>query len=226
VLLLYASAAVLAGSALAAHNLRFAAYPEVAAAMILPIALSMISRSTMSQSLQSASRLATILAFIGAPAAYTMLATPAPAETAARTPSATCGIDGAATLLRAYPGQVVLAGVNDTPDLLYRTRVLTVGSLYHRSPANFMRLRAAWRSLPGSAPSAAFQDTHARLVLACPGAPRSALLDGLPPTTLLDQIDADKPPPWLDLVGTAKGFKLYAVKQSLPDKRTDDHPGR
>ena len=43
---------------------------------------------------------------------------------------------------------VVPADVNDTPDLLYRTQVRTVGSLYHRDIEAFARLRAAWRVPP------------------------------------------------------------------------------
>ncbi len=215
-LLAYTAACILASVALAAHNLRFAGYPEVASAILLPVLLSSISAASLAASAQSAARLVTILAIVGLPAAYNLLAEPT--HMAATSPPIACGIAGAAALLTPYPGQIVLADVNDTPDLLYRTRSLTVGSLYHRSPANFMRLRAAWRSEPGSTPSPEFQATKATLVLACPGAARSSLLAGLPLTTLLDRLDADAPPSWLELKGSENGYKLYEEKQSFIEK--------
>ena len=49
-------------------------------------------------------------------------------------------------MLAPHAGQVVLTDVNKSPELQYRSEIVTVGSLYHRNPAGFMRLRAAWRS--------------------------------------------------------------------------------
>jgi hypothetical protein len=100
---------------------------------------------------------------------------------------------------------------------LYRTQVVIVGSLYHRNIDGFMRLRAAWREMPGdepgNAPGAAFRATHATLVLGCPGGGRSMLLDGLPTETLLDRLAADQPPSWLRRVADAGpgGYVLYGV---------------
>jgi hypothetical protein len=52
-------------------------------------------------------------------------------------------------------------------------------------------------------------------VLACKGAPRSAMLEGLPKRTLLDQLSAGTPPPWLVPVAedAQSGFVLYRLQQ-------------
>ena len=107
----------------------------------------------------------------------------------------------------------MLANVNDTPDLLYRTPVRTVGSLYHRNPEGYMRLRAAWLEEPGDRPGPAILATGATLVLACPGELRASVIEGAVPTTLLDHLAANDPPPWLHRLGDAgpNGFILYAV---------------
>ena len=75
-LLAYTAACILASVALAAHNLRFAGYPEVASAILLPVLLSSISAASLAASAQSAARLVTILAIVGLPAAYNLLAEP------------------------------------------------------------------------------------------------------------------------------------------------------
>jgi hypothetical protein len=124
-----------------------------------------------------------------------------------------CSVRAAVPLLAPFAGQVVLADVDDTPELLYRTGVLTVGSLYHSNIAGFMRLRAAWRSAASRVEPEALRNTGAAAILACPGAARSLLVQDLPPQTLLDQLDQDRPPPWLALVARgADGSTLYRVR--------------
>ena len=66
-----------------------------------------------------------------------------------------------------------------------------------------MRLRAAWRSVPGDVPSPALSATGAGLVLACPGEPRSSIVEDLPHDTLLDRLAANDPPRWLHRVADA-----------------------
>jgi hypothetical protein len=120
----------------------------------------------------------------------------------------------AAGLLSQAAGAVVLAHPNLTPELLYRTPVLTVGSLYHRNAEAYMRARAAWRAEPGREVPEAVQATRARFVLACKGAPRSRLVKDLPKTTLLDVLSAGTPPAWLTPVAedAQSGFVLYRVE--------------
>jgi hypothetical protein len=124
-----------------------------------------------------------------------------------------CSVRPAMPLLAQFTGRVVLADVDDTPELLYRTGVLTVGSLYHTNIAAFMRLRAAWRSGASPVEPDAVRATGAAAILACPGEARSLLVQDLPPRTLLDQLDQDRPPPWLTLVGRgADGSTLYRIR--------------
>ena len=103
------------------------------------------------------------------------------------------------------------------PELLYRTGILTVGSLYLRNVAAFMRLRAAWRSGPSDAVPEAVRATGATLVLVCTHAGvhagRSSLVGDLPPETLLDRLNRGQVPPWLKEVAKdpASGHVLYRI---------------
>jgi hypothetical protein len=93
--------------------------------------------------------------------------------------------------------------------LLYRTGVLTVGSLYHRNAEAFMRLRAAWRSKPGAVPDAAVQATGASLLLVCPRADQQQGTDR-PQDALLNRLLAGEVPPWLRRIGAEpSGYVLY-----------------
>ncbi len=214
-LILYAAACTAGMLALAVLHVRFAAYPAIAGALMLPVVLSAIDRSALPALLQSLGRIACLGGLIGSPALAPLTAVAADKAGAAAAKG--CKLDGAVALLESHPGAVVLADVNDGPDLLYRTQVVIVGSLYHRNIDGFMRLRAAWREMPseevGSNPGEAVRATHATLVLGCPGDRRSMLLDGLPKETLLDRLDADKPPSWLHRVADAGpgGYVLYEV---------------
>jgi hypothetical protein len=197
-------------------HVRFAAYSETLAAIMLPIAVSQLEYHASSSRREmsfAAARLAVIVLFIGMPQAggLTMLAHQAHASETAS--AKTCKVSGLAGMLAPYAGEVVLADVNDTPELLYRTGVRTVGSLYHRNVAAFLRLRAAWRSGPAVSVPPAVTATEASLVLFCPSAQRSSLLAGLPPDTLLDRLDRGAVPAWLRQVAAdpASGNILYRI---------------
>lgn len=126
-----------------------------------------------------------------------------------------CNLQSFAPDLRVAAGQVVLADVNLTPELLWRSNVLTVGSLYHHGVAGFLVDRAAWRAVPGEAEPAAVKATNARYVLFCTKAGRSGLVADLPKTTLWDALLAQQPPPWLVPVvkNAASGWRLYKITQ-------------
>jgi hypothetical protein len=208
----YAALCALAVVALGALHQRFATYGAVLGAGMLPVAIAASARRfAAAPPLPGAlDRMGVLALFLLTPHAAS-LAGPADAAAAGR-PG--CSVRAAAALLAPYAGRVVLADVDDTPELLYRTGVLTVGSLYHGNVAAFMRLRAAWRS-PGDAAAEpdAVRLTGAAAVLACPGRRgRSALVADLPADTLLDRLDRDDPPGWLRQVGRdASGFVLYRV---------------
>ncbi|MDE2240457.1 MAG: hypothetical protein KGJ73_11115, partial [Rhodospirillales bacterium] len=123
-----------------------------------------------------------------------------------------CSLHDIAPLLAPVTRKVVLAPVEDTPELLYRTHVFTVGALYQHGISGFMRDRAAWRSTPGARESAAVTVTKASYVLLCPAPGRYPLVADLPATTLWDALDNGTPPPWLKAVGHNKdGWTLYKI---------------
>ena len=127
---------------------------------------------------------------------------------------ADCSVAAASRLLAPYAGAVVLAGAGEGPELLYRTRVAIVGSLYHSNIAAFMRLRAAWLSRDLAEPSPDLAATGAQLILICPHHARWAMLDG-PENTLFDRLNAGDPPPWLHAEAAAAGsaWVLYRVQK-------------
>lgn len=213
----FAIACAVALLALASLHIRFAAYPSVAGAAMLPIVLAAISRAGWSPVHRSLARAAIVLLLITAPLMAPLAATAGPSAGLGRQ----CSLAGAITLLAKHPGEIVLSNVNTTPDLLYRTPVRTVGSLYHRNPEAYMRLRAAWLEAVADTPGPALLATGATLVLGCPGETRSALAASLAPSlakdaapaTLLDRLSANAPPAWLRRLGDggADGPVLYQV---------------
>jgi hypothetical protein len=196
-------------------HLRFAAYPETIAAITLPIAIARLDRhaATWRPTSLASVRLAVILLFIGVPWAGSLPALSHAAHASEAAAAKSCTVAGLADMLAPYVGQVVLADVNDTPELLYRTHVLTVGSLYHRDMAAFLRLRAAWRSFPANSVPPAVVATDASLVLFCPSTQRSPLVADLQPQTLLDRLNRDVVPNWLEQVAAdpASGNILYRI---------------
>ncbi|HTI82944.1 MAG TPA: hypothetical protein VL614_21020 [Acetobacteraceae bacterium] len=208
----YTAAAIVALLALALLHRRFGTYQACAGAAAVPVAVTMISRRLADRPpvWAALARLSLLLfLYTGPIAAYLLVGAATPAHETANG----CEVAHAASLLRPYAGQVVLADVNITPELLYWTAVRTVGSLYHRGSPGYLRLRAAWRSMDTQQVPPAVLATGASLVLFCRGTRRTLLLGDLPPDTLWDQLARNKPPPWLSEVASATngGFTLYRV---------------
>ena len=202
--------------------LRFSTYPAAAAAATLPVILTECTRllARRPRIVRAAARIAVIaLMILTHPASVGLEEADATdwaaSQRAAGAPD--CRVDKLGPMLAPYAGQVVLTNVDDVPELLYRTGILTVGSLYLRNVAAFMRLRAAWRSGPSDVVPEAVWATGATLVLVCPlsgpYAGRSALVDDLPPETLLDRLNSGEVPPWLKEVARdpASGHVLYRI---------------
>jgi hypothetical protein len=217
VLLGYAALCTFVALAIGALHVRFAAYPCAVAAVMLPV---LITRCTVAlaawcETTRAFARVALMVLFALVPRLDTVpgLFSPAKAATGADAPS--CAVTGLGGMLANHAGEVVLANPNDSPELLYRTRILTVGSLYHRSIAAFMRLRAAWRSLPSDTVPEAVRATGATLVLFCRSDTRSLLVADLPRETLLDRLNSDAVPPWLHKIATdpQSGNVLYEVQR-------------
>jgi hypothetical protein len=197
---------------------RFSTYPAAAAAVTLPVILTECTRllAMRPQIAQAAARIGVIALMMLTYPGYLALGE---ARAASRQPAGApdCRVGGLGPMLAPYTGRVVLTDVNDVPELLYRTGILTVGSLYLRNVAGFMRLRAAWRSGPSDTVPAPLRATGATLVLACPRpgphVGRSSLVADLPPETLLDRLNRGEVPPWLKEVARhpASGHVLYRI---------------
>ena len=177
----------------------------------MPVAVTMISQRLADRPpvWAALSRLALLVFLYTGPLAAYRLAGAAPPHATADA----CDVKDAMPLLRPYAGQVVLADVNITPELLYWTAVRTVGSLYHRGATGYLRLRAAWRTMDIEQVPPAVLATGASLVLVCRGAKRNLLVGDLPPDTLWDQLSHDKPPTWISkIASTTDGdFTLYRL---------------
>jgi hypothetical protein len=201
-LALYGAVCALVTVVLALLHIRFSTYPALFGAALLPVALTQAGGRV-------PVRLLLLSGFLLVPPAAVALS----ARDADRSDVPSCPVAPVAPLLAPYAGEVVMANPNETPELLYHTGVKTVGSLYHRNAAAFIRLRDAWRSTPGTAVPDAVRATRATLILVCPRARRSGLIDDLPGGTLLDALNAGTPAPWLQQVGTsaASGHVLYRI---------------
>ena len=209
----YCAVCAIAVAALAAMHVRFAIYGATLAAAVLPVLLSRLVRSPAWAGPRGVlARTACLAGFVVAPFLPAMLPAATLPVAASEGMVQDCGLRTISRLLGPFAGEIVLAEFDETADLLYRTRVRTVGSLFPRNVEGFVRQRAAWRAEPGDAPSAALRATGATLLLACPGRPRSRHVANLPPTTLRDRVDAGDPPPWLQRVAAdPSGYVLYRI---------------
>jgi hypothetical protein len=214
-LLSYATVCLTGLMAIGWLHLRFSAYPEAAAAIILPVALTLASVATARWHPigQSFTRLSIILLFIQVPYLGQLPDLVGRAHAAAVSALPACKAVDAIVMLASHPGAVVLADVNQTPELLYKTRIRTVGSLYHRDVAGFLRLRAAWRVPPTVTVPPEIDAAEISLVLACRSPARSPLVEDLKTATLSDQTRTGNPPPWLIQIdeNPVSGHVLYEV---------------
>lgn len=193
---------------LSTHHLRFSAYPAALAAATLPLALSFISRSHLPDRLAQWVRLGTIAAALGFPALADLGTATAQEVTIDTTglQDPGCLIDDAVTLIAPLGRGVVLAQVNLNPTLLWRTPATTVGTLFHRGVAGYLRLHTAW--LDATDPEAAVRLTGAEAVLVCARPGQTA-----PAGSLADQLIRRAVPPWLTQMGSAGGYVLYQVRR-------------
>ncbi|MBU6449872.1 MAG: hypothetical protein KGQ26_09640 [Rhodospirillales bacterium] len=194
---------------LGANYLLFTSISAIFAAALLPIALSGIEAK--GTGLAGVKRIGLLAIILLTPFVAVQAEGQAPTPLKEKTyPS--CNLLGIAPLLAPAAGQVVLAQPEDTPELLYRTHVFTVGSLYHHGITGFMKDRAAWRAVPGATVPQAITATGAGYVLFCPEPGRYLLVNDLPKKTLWDALEKNAPPPWLHSVAHNKnGWTLYKI---------------
>ena len=195
----------------AMRHQRFATYPACAGAIAVPVLLTLIDRMRPGRppALPAAARLGVILSVLLLPFLPRFMARPMGSPVAGP-----CDLAMAAPILAPFPGEIVLTDVNDTPEVLYRSEVRTVGSLYHRNPEGFALSRAAWRAAPGDSVPEAVRRTDASLVLFCRNAARSGSFIGAGHDTLWDALTGDRAPAWLTRVGNAPraGYILYTIE--------------
>jgi hypothetical protein len=191
--------------------LRFSPVASAAAAVVVAVALTEISVRLVENPLQAAAgRILLIFLLLAVPFLPALAHAQKPAATLA---GASCDLRVFAPALDQAAGAIVLADVNATPELLWRSRVKTVGSLYHHGVPGFLRLRAAWRAPAGVVEPPEVAATGAQYVVFCSGAGRTNLVADLPKTTLWDALLAGHPPPWLALVAADKntGWQLFKI---------------
>jgi hypothetical protein len=224
-LALYAAICMIAMLVLGFFHQRYSTYSAVAGAVLFPVGMTLAAECApvrqrlllgflvMPSLPAGALRMTLLLGFLLVPP-LAAASTPRDAALGIATGPPSCDATAAAPLLAQAAGAVVLTDPNLVPELLYRTRILTVGSLYHRNAMAYMRLRAAWRAEPGGAIPQAVQATRARFVLACKGGQRSSLVEDMPMTTLWDSLIGGNPPAWLTALAedVHSGFVLYEVK--------------
>jgi hypothetical protein len=208
----YAATCVLLLVLAAAAHRRFAIYGACAGAIGVPVAITLIGDRlrTCRPIWATAARLGLLLFLLITPFAVLRLA--ARASEIGTDIASACSIRTVARELRPFAGQIVLADVNDTPELLYRTQLKTVGSLYHSNAGAYLRLRDAWRSQRLDRVPPELAATGASLVLFCREAARSVVRD-LPPDTLWDRLSHNDPPTWLHELPLQpqSGFRLFRV---------------
>jgi len=215
IVLCYGAVVAIILVALGQMHLRFASYPEAVGAVMLPIVVTMWADRARAWPAwrEPLPRMATILLFVLVPfaAEFSQSTRAARAETVKD--DAACPVSGLGPMLRPYAGEVVLTDVNKSPELLYRTGIVTVGSLYHRNQSAFMRLRHAWRSTETDVTPVMFTVARVGYVLFCRNPGRSAMVADLPADTLLDRLARDEPPAWLHPVARdpESGHVLYRV---------------
>jgi hypothetical protein len=194
--------------ALAIAHVRFAIYAEAIGALMLPVVTEFASTSRFSPARQRVLRLTVLTTFLCGPYLPSLTADEVEHQ---RDPMAECHVRDIVPVLLDKKNTIVLTEIFDTPEILWRTPVRTVGSPYHRSIGAFLRARDAWRSTPSDTVPQTVLATGATHILACDSSERSALVGDLPPTTLQYKLAHHDVPPWLHEVGRAGGYRLYAV---------------
>jgi hypothetical protein len=127
-----------------------------------------------------------------------------------------CAPRDIAPLLAPAAGRIVLSRPEQVPELLYRSGIIGVGSLYQHGIDGYLRALAAWRTpFAGATEPAAVAATAAEFVLFCPAGETYPLAADAPTSSLWSRLTDGRTPPWLTLVGEQQqtGFRLYRIAQ-------------
>jgi len=192
----------------------FIEFPALAAALLLPATLNDISaRLAAWPAAAMCGRLSILAAMLLAPT----LAVAVQARAASRggtTPPPACSLRDIGPTLAPYAGATIAAPAEAAPELLYRTKIHIIGSLYQHGLPGYFTLRAIWRSPPATALQT-LTAANAQLILICPNQPRNLQVADLPATTLWDALNTNHPPPWLHPLPASGGYRLYEVAGGL-----------
>ena len=215
----YASCCGLACVGLAVAHVRFSPYPAAAAAIVLPALLGYVGHPRVER-WRPLLRPALLAAFLCVPALLgRALVSPAEARDATdrQAEAGQCPFTEAVPILAPAAGSVVLASVNDGPELLYRTPVAIVGSLYHANIAGFMRLRAAWGSHEPDRVPPEVRAAGIQFVLICPRPGRRSAAGQGQDASLWGRLNAGDAPSWLRAVSFSpnSSWVLYEVSPAF-----------
>jgi hypothetical protein len=197
---------------LAQSHIRFLGYADAMTALMLPVVLERVTSSQISLRSKAMVRLSVIIAFLVLPKMFVLLFQKNGQQAELM---ANCHVNDIRPALSKARNAVVLTEFNDAPELLWRTDVRTVGSLYHRGIEAFMLARNAWRSEPSQTAPGTVLATGATFILACDANGRPSFVADLPPSTLQDRLSRHDVPAWLHEVGHAGGYHLYSIERGL-----------
>ena len=207
---------ILFATGLTARFIIFQQYPAALAAALLPIALYDASnRFATRPNCAALARIGLIACLAMVPIlGRTGVAPLSRDQNEARTP--TCALRDIAPLLAPAAGRIVLSRPDAVPELLYRSGIIGVGSLYQHGIDAYLRAWTAWRTpLDGATKPAAIAATGAEFVLFCTDGKSDALSVTAPAGSLWTMLANGRTPAWLTLVAEQNdtGFRLYRVEQ-------------
>ena len=192
---------------LAEMYIRFLGYSEAIGALMLPVTVVFVGSLQNLPDRRPLLRLAAVVVFLFGPVATLALA----GKENRTYPLHDCHLAKILPILRQEKHAIVLTEISDTPEILWRAPVRTVGSLYHKSIEAFMRARNAWRTGPSDGVPQAVLATGATHILACDLTGRWSFISDLPPSTLQDRLARHDVPSWLHEVGHGGGYYLYRI---------------
>lgn len=192
----------------------FQQYPAGFAGALLPVALSTVSKHFVARpQMASVLRIGTIMGVLVFPYVPEIASASIHRHPHSHEPS--CSMRHIAPLMAPAAGKIVLTPMDDVAELLYRTRIIGVGSLYQHGVAGYLRAWHAWRT-PAGGRQTAIVATGARFVLFCPEFHSPLLQPGVQ-SSLWAMLSVGKTPSWLTLIGQQKrtGFRLYRISDAL-----------
>ena len=186
-------------------HVRFAMYPQLAAAVALGVVTEIVTRGAQAP----AKRLALVAAWLGLLVGPFALSSMLPSDKATQGQGGSCDPRPLRQELAPLAGQIVLTPFSDAPEILYFTRAIMVAGPYHRAERLIIRSMDAFDEtmFAGTAAPASFAATKATSVLVC-------TKDRAKPGTLWAALKEGRPPDWLveRPLEAQSGYRLYVLR--------------